>query len=187
MKDSRPDDITLIKRIAQAQPDAVSELYDRYRRLVFSIAFAIVSDRSVAEEVTLDVFMQVWRKAGSYRPERGKVSTWLIAITHNHAIDILRWQNSHPEANGLIWDEISLPNRQSAHELEDGMEFSIERERIRRAVAQLPEEQRQALAMAYFKGYTQLQIADALKQPLGTIKTRIRLAIQKLRKLLEDD
>ena len=187
MKDSKPDDVTLIRRIAQAQAEAISELYDRYKRLVFSIAFAVVGDRAVAEEVTLDVFVQVWRKAGSYLPERGKVSTWLIAITRNHAIDVLRWQNSHPETDGIVWDEISLPDGQGTHELEDGMEFSTERERVRRAVSQLPEDQSQAVAMAYFKGYTQSQIAHALKQPLGTIKTRIRLAMQKLRKLLDED
>jgi len=187
MKDSKPDDVTLIRRIAQAQADAISELYDRYKRLVFSIAFAVVGDRAVAEEVTLDVFVQVWRKAGSYLPERGKVSTWLIAITRNHAIDVLRWQNSHPEADGVVWDEISLPDGQGTHELENGMEFSAERERVRNAVSHLPEDQRQAVAMAYFKGYTQSQIAHVLKQPLGTIKTRIRLAMQKLRKLLDED
>jgi RNA polymerase sigma-70 factor (ECF subfamily) len=74
MRESKPDDVSLIKRIAQTQNDAISELYDRYNRLVFSVAFAILGDRAISEEVTLDVFVHVWRKAGTYRPDRGKVS-----------------------------------------------------------------------------------------------------------------
>ena len=187
LKKSKQDDIQLIKLIAQARQDAINELYERYKRLVFSVAFAIVGDHNVAEEITLDVFVQVWQKAGSYRPELAKVSTWMIAITRNHAIDMLRWQRSRPEANNVYLEDISVQDGPLIHNLEEQIESTIEKEKVRKAVAQLPEEQREALALAYFKGYTQFQIAEALKQPLGTIKTRIRLGMQKLRKLLEDD
>ena len=187
LKNSEPDDIQLIKLIAQSRQDAINELYERYKRLVFSVAFAIVGDQSVAEEITLDVFVQVWQRADSYRPELAKVSTWMIAITRNHAIDILRWQRSRPEANSVHWEDRSVQNGPLIHNLEEQIEFTLKKERVRKAVAQLPEDQRQALALAYFKGYTQSQISAALKQPLGTIKTRIRLGMQKLRKLLEED
>jgi len=187
IKKSKPDDFHLIKLIAQSRSDAINELYERYNRLVFSVAFAIVGDRSVAEEITLDVFVQVWQRAASYRPELAKVSTWLIAITRHHAIDILRWQKSRPESNSVYWDEISMQDGPQMHNLEEQMEIAMKREQVRKAVAQLPPDQREALALAYFKGYTQSQISEALKQPLGTIKTRIRLAMQKLRKLLDED
>lgn len=187
LKKSKPDDIQLIKLIAQSHQDAINELYERYKRLVFSVALAIVGDQSVAEEITLDVFVQVWQKADSYRPELAKVSTWMIAITRNHAIDILRWQRSRPEASIVHWEEGSVQNGPLIHNVEEQIESILKKERVRKAVAQLPEDQREALALAYFKGYTQSQISEALKQPLGTIKTRIRLGMQKLRKLLEED
>ena len=187
IKKSIPDDIHLIKLIAQSRNDAFNELYERYNRLVFSVAFAIVGDRSAAEEITLDVFVQVWQRAASYRPELAKVSTWLIAITRHHAIDTLRWQKSRPEANSVNWEDRSLQDGPLIHNLEEQIESTLKKEQVRKAVAQLPAEQREALALAYFKGYTQSQISAALKQPLGTIKTRIRLAMQKLRKLLDED
>lgn len=187
LKKSQPDDIQLIKLIAQSHQDAISELYERYKRLVFSVAFAIVGDHSVAEEITLDVFVQVWQKAGSYKPELAKVSTWMIAITRNHAIDILRWQRSRPEANRVHWEDIPVQDGPLIHNLEEQIESTLKKETVRKAVAQLPEEQREALVLAYFKGYTQSQISETLQQPLGTIKTRIRLGMQKLRKLLEED
>ena len=184
---AKVEDIQLIRQIARAQSNALQELYDRYNRLVFSVAFAIVGDRGIAEEITLDVFVQVWKRAGTYRQERAKVSTWLIAITRNHSIDILRWQKSRPEADSLSWDGISLQNGPAAHNLEEQVESTMERERVRTALSQLPQDQRETLVMAYFRGYTQSQISEALGQPLGTIKTRIRLGMQKLRKLLEGD
>ena len=187
MKKISVDDINLVREIAQAQNGALHELFDRYNRLVFSVAFAIVGDRSTAEEVTLDVFVQVWKHAATYRPDRAKVSTWLIAITRHHAIDILRWQKSRPEADSLNWDGISLQNGPTSHNLEEHVEIAMQRERVRNAMSQLPEDQREPLVMAYFKGFTQSQISEALGQPLGTIKTRIRLGMQKLRKLLEGD
>ncbi|MCI0549618.1 MAG: sigma-70 family RNA polymerase sigma factor [Anaerolineae bacterium] len=186
MKKTIPDDTQLIRRIAQAQSDALNELYDRYNRRVFSVAAAIVGDLSVAEEITLDVFVQVWKHAGTYQPDRAKVSTWLIAITRHHAIDILRWQKSRPDTNSLNLDGMSLQDG-PAHSPEENMELTMQREQVREALSQLPEEQREALVLAYFKGYTQSQISEELGQPLGTIKTRIRLAMQKLRKLLVED
>lgn len=187
LKKSKPDDIQLIKLIARSRQDAIDELFERYKRLVFTVAVAIVGDQSVAEEITLDVFVQVWQKADSYRPELAKVSTWMMAITRNHAIDILRRQRSRPETNSVHWEDRSVQNGPLIHNLEEQIESTLKKEMVRKALAQLPEDQREALALAYFKGYTQSQISEALKQPLGTIKTRIRLGMQKLRKLLEED
>lgn len=184
---SPPDDISLIAQIAQSQPEAVGRLYDRYNRLVFSVAFAVVGDRALAEEITLDVFMHVWRRASTYRADRGKVSTWLVAITRHHAIDILRWYKAHPEADGLNWEDFGTQAESGGQAIEERLEMSLEQQQVHQALAQLPVEQRQALMLAYFRGLSHQQIAQTLDQPLGTIKTRIRLAMQKLRNLLKEE
>jgi RNA polymerase sigma-70 factor (ECF subfamily) len=184
---ARFDDAELMGLIAHSQEGALTQLYDRYSRLVFSLAYAVVHDQATAEEITLDVFMRVWRKAATYRPEQAKVSTWLTHIARNHAIDVLRRQSSRPEQNTVPWDDkvsLSDPPGQSPA---GSMEETIQRERIRRALAALPPDQRQVLFLAYFEGYTQTRIAESLRQPLGTIKTRVRLAMQKLRDLLRED
>ncbi len=181
------DDTTLIKLAALAQTEALGELYDRYNRLVFSLALMIVGDRASAGEILLDVFTQVWQRAGTYRADQAKVSTWLTAIARHQAIDVLRRRSSRPEANSVSWDELPPSPSPAVHDLEELMELSLQRQRVRAAVAQLPEDQQQALAMAYFKGYTHHEIAAALNEPLGTVKTRIRLAMKKLRQILWDD
>ena len=181
------DDTALIRRIAEAQLAAFEEFYERHSRLVFSIALRILGDRATAEEVTLDIFVRVWQKAGTYRAEQAKVSTWLIALTRHHAIDILRNRRSHPEPDALNEYEISLVEPRSARGLDEQVETSLQGKRIREALAQLPAEQCEALMLAYFKGYTHSEIAEALHQPLGTVKTRIRMGMQKLRQMLADE
>jgi len=181
------DDEELIGLITQLREEALAQLYDRYSRLVFSLAFAIVSDRATAEEITLDVFMRVWQKAASYRSDQAKVSTWLTHIARHHAIDVLRRRAVRLDQFAVNWDD-PLPNHESPELDPQGFaELSQQRERVQAALAQLPADQRQALVLAYFNGYTQREIADVLKQPLGTIKTRLRLAMQKLRDFLHDE
>jgi RNA polymerase sigma-70 factor, ECF subfamily len=187
MRDLIPDDAALVKLIAQAQTSAFNLLYDRYNRLVFSIAIGMLGDPAIAEEATLDVFVQVWRRAGTYRADQGKVSTWLVAITRHHVIDILRWQKTQPESDGLSWNEISLPDGSVGRHAEERAELSLQRAHVRDALSHLPSDQREVLLLAYFKGYSHSQIAEVLAQPLGTVKTRIRLGMQKLRQLLEED
>ena len=184
---TRYDDSALLSLIARSQEGALVQLYDRYSRLVFSLAFAIVHDQATAEEITLDVFLRVWQKADTYRPEQAKVSTWLTHIARNHAIDVLRRQASRPERNTVPWDDRFLISDSPGQSPSESTEDSLQRERIHRALAGLPPEQRQVLFMAYFEGYTQTRIAETLRQPLGTIKTRIRLAMQKLRDLLREE
>jgi len=181
------DDERLIGLIAQLHVQALDQLYDRYSRLIFSLALMIVGDRSTAEEITLDVFMRVWQKAASYRADQAKVSTWLTHIARHHAIDVLRRQAARPDQSALSWDEISFDGVGHAQDPQELAEHSLRRERVRTAIARLPADQKQALMLAYFGGYTQTEIAEILKQPLGTVKTRIRLAVQKLRELLHDE
>jgi RNA polymerase sigma-70 factor (ECF subfamily) len=181
------DDERLISLIAQSQEAALAQLYDRYNRLIFSLALAIVNDRATAEEITLDVFMRVWQKAGTYRADQAKVSTWLTHIARHHAIDVLRRRAARPEQYAVHWEDAILKVEASGHDPQDLAELALRRERIQAALAQLPVEQGQALTLAYFGGYTQSQIAEILQQPLGTIKTRLRLAMHKLRELLRDE
>jgi len=185
--DAQYDDERLISLIAQSREDALSQLYDRYSYLVFSIAVAIVDDRSTAEEITLDVFVRVWQKSGSYRVDRAKVRTWLTHIARHHAIDVLRRQSTKLDSYTISWDGVSSSATLSAQDPQELTELSQRREHVRAAISRLPEDQKQALALAYYGGLTQLEIAEALKQPLGTIKTRLRLAMQKLCDLLQDE
>lgn len=180
-------DEKLISLIAQSQEPALTQLYDRYHRLVFSLALAIVNDRETAEEVVLDVFMRVWQKAGTYRVEQAKVTTWLTHIARHHAIDILRRRAARLDQSALHWEDF-ISNLESSHpDPQESAELSLRRKRIHAALNQLPHEQKQALLLAYFGGYTQSQIAELLGQPLGTIKTRLRLAMQKLREFLHEE
>ncbi len=185
MKSSPPDDARLIREIVQGQSEALAELYERYHRLTFSVALAILGDRLTAAEVVLDVFLQVWRRAATYRPEQARVSTWLTAIARHRAIDVLRQQSARPEAHSVDWEQAADRAAPGARDLEEQAELSLERQRIRAALAALPAAQREVLALAYFHGYTHQQLAKLLGLPLGTVKTRLRLAMQKLHQVLE--
>jgi RNA polymerase sigma-70 factor (ECF subfamily) len=131
--------------------------------------------------------MRVWQKAGSYRADQARVSTWLTHIARHHAIDVLRRRAVRLDQSALSWDEITPGAPLPAQNPGELAEQSLRRERIHAAIARLPADQKQALMLAYFGGYTQTQLAEALKQPLGTIKTRLRLAMQKLRDFLHDE
>jgi RNA polymerase sigma-70 factor (ECF subfamily) len=181
------DDQALIELVADSDADALSELYDRYSRLIFSLAVATVGDRATAEEITLDVFTRVWQKADLYRAEQAKVSTWLTSITRHRAIDELRRRGARGEQHSVAWAEVPPSSVPHMNGPEHSAQRTFQRQRVRAAVAQLPEEQRKALALSYFKGYSHREIAETLDQPLGTIKTRIRLAMQKLREMLQDE
>ena len=184
---ARYDDESLIRLVVQRQEEALAQLYDRYNRLVFSLAFAIVNDRATAEEITLDVFMRVWQKAGTYRAEQAKLSTWLTHITRNHAIDMLRRRAVRLDQSAIHWEDVTFKTASSEADPQESAEVSMRRERIQAALAQLSVDQRQALLLAFFHGLTHSQIAEVLRQPLGTIKTRLRLAMQKLRESLRPE
>jgi RNA polymerase sigma-70 factor (ECF subfamily) len=184
---ARYDDEELIRLIVARQEGALAQLYDRYNRLIFSLALAVVNDRATAEEVTLDVFMRVWQKAATYRADQAKVSTWLTHITRNHAIDMLRRRSVRLDQSAVHWEERTFKAESSEQDPQDFAEVSLLRERVHVALAQLPADQRQAVLLAYFSGFSQSQIAAVLKQPLGTIKTRLRLAMQKLRESLREE
>lgn len=181
------DDESLIRLIVKNQPEALGELYERYNRLVFGMAVNAVGDQALAEEITQDVFLRVWNKASTYQAEQGKVSSWIAGITRNRAIDVFRHRRNRAEMYSISWEEISLFDPPDSQNVELEIEAKHNKQRIQQALYQLPHEQREALALAYFRGYTHEEIAEALGQPLGTIKTRIRLGMEKLRQLLAEE
>jgi len=164
---------------------AVSELYDRYGRLVYSTAYHTAGNAETAEEITQDVFVRACRNAHTYRSEKAKVSSWLVSIARHRAIDELRRSSVRPEHSLVDWPEDiereNLPGGPLDAEPEQTVEDRARQSSLHRMIAELPPEQRQVLALAYFKGLSHSQIADLLAEPLGTIKSRLRLAMQKLR------
>jgi RNA polymerase sigma-70 factor (ECF subfamily) len=174
-------DEELIGQIAQASSEAARVLYRRYGRLVYSLAWHMVGDRPAAEEITQDVFMRVWEKAGTYDSGKAKVVTWLSRIARNQAIDVLRRRYTHAEHERETWQHLKLGAELAEQDPIQNVELAHQREVVRAAVAALPESQQRALSLAFFQGLTHQQIAEKLGQPLGTVKTRIRDAMQKLR------
>ena len=181
------DDASLMRLMALGKKDALAALYDRYGGLVFSVAFHVCGERGAAEEITQDAFLRAWENAAAYRVELARVSTWLVNIARNRGIDLLRSRKARPEQHAVAWADVNPADLSAGNNPEEDAGLRIERQRVRSAVAQLPQEQRQALALAYFKGMSHREIAEALDEPLGTVKTRIRLGMQKLRHTLNED
>ncbi|MGE5225094.1 MAG: RNA polymerase sigma factor [Omnitrophica WOR_2 bacterium] len=178
------DDVSLLRLLACNDGDALSDLYDRYGRLVYSVAINFVSDQAVAEEIVQDVFTRVWQKASTYDAGIARVSTWLMNITRNRAIDELRRLKGRPEKTSIGWEDVSRSGVPFNSEPEDETELSWQKKMVKEALGTLSPHERQLLALAYFEGYSQSEIADLLGVPLGTIKTHIRLAMHKLRLVL---
>jgi RNA polymerase sigma-70 factor (ECF subfamily) len=177
--------MALMQRIANRDPEALRELFGRYQQLVFSSALHLVQDGALAEDITLTVFTHVWEHAAKYLADRAKVTTWLLMMARNRSIDALRRRSARREHQRVDWREIqSTPMPGST---ESTVEERLRRERVHEALRDLPADQAQALALAFFEGRTHQEIADSLQEPLGTIKTRIRLALKKLREALRSD
>ncbi len=177
-------DEEIVALIARNESWALAELYDRYARLVFSLALQILNDRSTAEEVVQEVFAKVWRGAHDFAPERGKFSSWLIGITRHQCIDELRRRRVRPTAESV--DETPLLELASDDDPAEAAAYTLERERVRRALAEIPAEQRLVIELAFFEGLTHEEIASRCATPLGTVKTRVRLGMQKLKELLKE-
>jgi len=179
--DKAGEDGRLMSRIARGEPDALGELYDRYGRVVFGTLYRMLRSPEVAEEVTQNAFHSVWRQARSYRPERGSVRTWLLAITRNAAIDWRRTGGTRVERETAIDDAAELVDEMR---VDERVIASLRAERVRAAVALLPREQRDALSLAFWSGLSQSEIAKRTATPLGTVKSRVRLGLAKLRDTL---
>ena len=179
--DALPGDAEVLRCSAQGDPDALATLYDRHGGLVFRLALRIVGDRRSAGEVTQDVFQIVWRQAHTFRPTAGSVAAWLIGITRHCALDELRSRRSTARRRelGLDTAPVAAGGAQPAFEAQ-----VVLRTEVRAALAALPVEQRRTIEFAYFGGLTGPEMAAALGLPLGTVKTRLRLALVRLRAVL---
>ncbi len=175
-------DRELVRRMAAGDEAALGQLYDRYATLVHSIALRVVGDADDAEEVVEASFWQAWRQAGRYEEGRGGIGTWLGMIARSRAVDRLRaLRRSREQA----WEELpEPPDTADDGPAMDAAESDELRRMVATAVATLPPEQRETVELAYFRGMSQTEIAEVTGQPLGTVKTRARLALQKLRSAL---
>jgi len=181
-QDDRLADQAALTRMARGDQDALAELYDRRARLIFSIALRILRERADAEDVVQEVFAQVWAQAGRYDPARGAVAAWMLTVARSRAIDRLRARSGRPEVGG---ETHAIESATDASAPQDLQLLSAEQvDSVRRAVNGLPMPQRAALELAYYEGLTHAEIAERLSEPLGTIKTRIRQSLIKLRESL---
>lgn len=183
-------DAELIGRAAQGEARALEVLYDRYSGVVFSFALRIVADRQLAEEILQEAFFRAWQQGSNFSAGRGSFITWMLSITHNLSIDEIRKRRRRPQkADSEEPEQVlaAVPDTSAGADVEDEVWLGSLRDTIGGALAQLPPAQRQAIEMAYFRGMTQREIAEALGEPLGTIKTRMRLGLQKLKDALGSD
>jgi len=180
---SNAEDVALMRRIVEADETALGALYDRWVRSLYSLVLHLLKDPDEAEDVVEETFWQAWKKAGSYEPSKGAVSTWLLTIGRRKALDRLRAKKrSGADTVPGDFNFADLPSTAPDPSMEvEGAEL---REQVRTALSELPDEQREVLELGYFSGLSQSEIAEATRQPLGTVKTRMRLAMQKLREPL---
>ena len=179
---SQTSDSELLRAISRGDEQALAAIYDRYRLILFGLILRIVHDRQEAEDVLQEAFLQVWRRAADFDESRGRVFTWLVTIARSRALDRLRTIGSRAK----LFDEVLAHS--PIDEAGDAAKDAVKSEQgatVRRALAELPEEQRQTLLLAYFEGLTQTEIADRLGDPLGTVKTRMRSGLRKLRDVLQ--
>lgn len=162
---------------------AFAGLYDRHGRAAYSLAYRMMGERQAAEDLVQESFLRVWQRAAGYRAERGSVRTWILSIVHNRGIDLLRSNVSRRRAHERV--EATAQTSQPSEAFSEAWRNS-QREHVRQALSTLPQEQLRILELAYFSGYTHAEIADLLDLPLGTVKGRMRLGLQKVRSFFDN-
>jgi len=172
-------DRSALERMARGDHDALTELYDRHGRIVYSLALRIVRDPRDAEEVVQDVFAQAWRQSSRYSAGRGSVIAWLMTLTRSRAIDRARGRRARPDATSDSAAIVDVSD--SGASADEQLAWIAQAAQVRAALAALPLLQRVAIELAFYEGLTHTEIADRLEQPLGTVKTRIRQGLLKLR------
>ena len=179
----QPDmpDSQLIQRISQRDDDALGVLYDRYSGVAFALAYRVLGDRGQAEDIVQEAYLSVWRRASTFDANRGNVKGWLMSIVHNACIDRRRGRFRHQQ-NEVAIDDVAY--RLAGDDVWEDVSRTIDREQVRQALVELSPEQRQTLELAYFGGLTQSEIAEKTGEPLGTVKSRARLGLRRMERML---
>lgn len=173
-------DEALVALIARGQETALAELYDRFGRPAYGLALRVLRDGALAEDAVQEAFLAIWRSAGRFVPERARASTWILTFVHRRAVDLVRRENRRRTET---LDETRAETGGSSDEV---AWLKLERERVQAALRQLPDQQREAIELAYYGGFTQSELAERLGQPLGTIKSRMFGGLARLRELLAE-
>jgi RNA polymerase sigma-70 factor, ECF subfamily len=178
------EDASLLTRIAQRDQSALSALYDRYARIIYGLAFKSLRSVEESEELVIDVFAQVWRIAGRYDVQKGRADTWLFTLARSRILDRLRKIRSHKASTTVSMDALEIQPKADDVDLFEDVFVKERRSRVIAAMQTIPEEQRLVLELAYYQGLTQSQIAAQTGATLGTVKTRTRLGLSKLKSAL---
>jgi RNA polymerase sigma-70 factor, ECF subfamily len=174
----------LISLAATSDAGAFAALYDRHARAAYSLAYRMMGEKQAAEDIAQEAFIKVWHSAESYRAERGSVRTWILSIVHNRGIDQLRSMASRRRMQDKV--EVSAPRSQPSEAFSETWRNS-QREQVREALGALPQEQLKILELAYYSGYTHMEIAELLGLPLGTVKGRMRLGRKKMKEHFDSE
>jgi len=174
-------DEALVALAARSEQSALAELYDRFGRPAYGLALRILRDESLAEDAVQEAFLALWRTAARFVPERGTASTWILTLVHRRAVDIVR-REERRRADALE----QAPEPESREAVDEEAWLRLQRERVQDALRKLPDQQREAIELAYYGGFTQSELAERLGQPLGTIKSRMFGGLARLRELLGD-
>jgi RNA polymerase sigma-70 factor (ECF subfamily) len=173
-------DEALVALAARSEHSALAELYDRYGRPAYGLALRVVRDESLAEDAVQEAFLTVWRTAARFVPEKGKASTWILTLVHRRAVDVVRREQRRRT------DSLDQAPEPGGGGVDEEAWLRLQRERVQAALKQLPDQQREALELAYYGGFTQSELAERLGQPIGTIKSRMFTGLTRLRELLGD-
>jgi RNA polymerase sigma-70 factor (ECF subfamily) len=173
-------DEAVVALTARSDEVALAELYDRFGRSAYGLAYRVIRDEALAEDAVQEAFLAVWRGASRFIPERAKASTWIMTLVHRRAVDVVR-REERRRADPLPEGGLEAGGPSAA----DSAWLRLERERVQAALGQLPDQQREALELAYYGGFTQSELAERLGEPLGTIKSRMFTGLARLRELLE--
>ena len=171
-------DEALVALVEREEEEALAELYDRFGRTAYSLALRMLRDHALAEDAVQEAFLTVWRTAGRFMPDRSKASTWIMTLVHHRAVDLVR-REERRRAESL--DTVPEEGEETT---EDVVWLRLERERVQAALRTLPDQQREAIELAYYGGFTQAELADRLGEPLGTIKSRMFTGLTRLRDVL---
>lgn len=171
-------DVELVVRLQKRDPQALAELYDRYGRLAYTLIVRVVRDGAIAEDLVQETFLRVWNRVQGFDAEKGAIGAWLLAVARNRAIDYLRSSGGR-ERNALEFEETEHPSLFT--DMEPGLLLSDKARRVKAAMDRLPANHRQVIELAYFEGLSQTEMAERMGQPLGTVKTWVRMALKSLR------